>query len=325
MPGPPPVFDLHVIVDWSAASRPARGRDSIWVLARSVTGRGRRALADAGVPDEPVNLSTRTEAERWLGEIVSLGVRLLIGIDVPLGVPTGLVDRASLAGPGPDESRPRWQRWWDLIAELLEDGDDNANNRWWAGAELNRRIAADTGPFWGCPPGVSESDLAPTRPPMDTVVEWRHVERVLRDQRRRPFSVFQLAYAGSVGSQALTAVVRLDSLCARARDVRCEVTVWPFEPVGTAECSVTIAEIWPSAFDLDLGVHPIRDAAQVLGVAERTVAADRSGRLGPWMADGWTQTPDGVVLDDQVISAVCDEEGWVLGIGADGRISPGFV
>lgn len=325
MSGPTPAFDLHVIVDWSAAGRPTRGRDSIWALARSVTDHGQRALADASIQDEPVNLSTRHDAERWLAEIVSLRVRLLIGIDVPLGVPAGLVDRVEIASPAPDASSPRWQRWWSLVGRLLEDGDDNANNRWWVGAELNRRIAADAGPFWGCPPAVAESDLAPTRPTMDDVVEWRHVEGVLRDRGLRPFSVYQLAYAGSVGSQALTAVVRLDSLCATARAARCEVAVWPFEPVGTDGCSVTIAEIWPSAFDLDLAVHPIRDAAQVIGVADRTVAADRAGRLGPWMADGWMQTPDGVVLDESVIAAVRDEEGWVLGIRADGHVSARFV
>ncbi len=328
MSGPLPIFDLHVVIDWSAASRPVRGRDSIWAVASAVTERGQLAGSQRVVLDEPVNLGTRQDAERWLGDLAAVEVRTLVGIDVPLGVPPGLVD---LVDPtAVDESvgvgmRPRWRRWWDLVSRLLEDAADNTNNRWWVGAELNRRIGAPVGPFWGHPPGVVVPGLAPTRPPMDTVDEWRFVERQLRERHHRPFSVYQLAYAGSVGSQALTAIARLSSLSESVESAGCAVAVWPFDPLPQGPCSLVLAEVWPSAFDIDLTLHPIRDAAQVADVVARTVRVDRSGALEPWMDRGWATEADGSMLSDEVVASVRDEQGWILGVGADGSVCSEFI
>ncbi len=328
MSEPVPTFDLHVVIDWSAASRPVRGRDSIWAVASAVTERGQRAGSQRVVLNEPVNLSTRDEAEQWLGELAAAQVRTLVGIDVPLGVPPGLVDQVDPLASDDSmstEMRSRRQRWWDLVGQLLDDAADNANNRWSVGAELNRRIGASTGPFWGHPPGVVVPGLTPTKAPMDTVAEWRLVEHRLRDQGFRPFSVYQLAYAGSVGSQGLTAIARLGSLCETAEATGCAVAVWPFDPVPRASCSLVLAEVWPSAFDVDLTVHPIRDAAQVLSTVMRTVRVDRSGALDHWMTRGWATATDGSTLSDEIITAVCDEQGWILGIGADGRVCSEFI
>ena len=44
---------------------------------------------------------------------------------------------------------------WDLLAQLVDDRDDNANNRFEVAAELNRRVGPGPGPFWGCPPAAA--------------------------------------------------------------------------------------------------------------------------------------------------------------------------
>jgi precorrin-8X/cobalt-precorrin-8 methylmutase len=313
-----PAFDLHVMVDWSAAGRPVVGRDSIWAVVGAVTDAGSVAIdrLDSVSLDVAVNLSTRDAAERWLWEVLSSGVRVLVGIDVPLGVPAGLMSRIAT---GTESDATAWSRWWNLLAELITDGADNVNNRWAVGAALNALIGDDEGPFWGCPPRVGLDGLHPTRPRLTSVNWWRHVEDRLRQRGLRPFSLFQLAYAGSVGSQALMAVPRLARLRERLACCSTPCSVWPFEAIPAGTAHVVVAEIWPSALQLDYSAHPIRDAAQVIGAVQRTVAADRCGLLGPWMANGWSTASDGSLLSDSTLDAVVDEEGWVLGIDADGR------
>ena len=54
-----PLFNAYVMVDWSAASAPRLGRDSIWIAVaeRRAHGKGRRV-----VRTDLVNLRSRAEA-----------------------------------------------------------------------------------------------------------------------------------------------------------------------------------------------------------------------------------------------------------------------
>jgi precorrin-8X/cobalt-precorrin-8 methylmutase len=121
------------------------------------------------------------------------------------------------------------------------------------------------------------------------------------DAGRRPGSVWQTHYVGSVGGQTLTAIAAFERL--RNDPVAgSRVRIWPFEDITGAD-AVVVAECWPTWFDPDLSVHPVRDAAQVIGTARRLDELERTVELTP---------PPPVSADER--SVVCDEEGWVLGV-----------
>ena len=109
-----------------------------------------------------------------------------------------------------------------------------------------------------------------------------------------------------MGSQTLTLLPILHRLVA-AGSFGGTVEVWPFTTGLTAPSvgpgTLVLAECWPTAFDLDLSTHAVRDAAQVDGVARQLQLADTTGELGSWLA------PD-VTADER--RAAESEEGWVL-------------
>src|SRR5206468_24092 len=112
---------------------------------------------------EPLNPPTRALAAAHLAGVidshVAAGRRLLVGFDFAFGYPAGFARALGLRGPA-----PVWQRTWAALAELVEDGDDNTNNRWRVAAGLNRRLGRRPGPFWNCPARAVGSALAATRP-----------------------------------------------------------------------------------------------------------------------------------------------------------------
>jgi hypothetical protein len=256
------VFDAVIAVDWSANSRPKRGRDSIWI---GETGRA------------PENVPTRADAtrivrDRLVGHLEA-GRRVLVGFDFPYGYPRGFADGV-FPGPG-----PAWRRVWDGLAGLVQDEANNRNNRFAVATELNARLGEDV--FWGAGHGV------PSRRATRPVRELRQVEAELRERGGQPKTVWQLSYAGCVGSQALLGIPRVRAL---RDDVELEAAsaVWPFEDVSRAR--IVHAEIWPSLWPLRVS-HPVKDAAQV----ETTV-------LALLRADD-----DGLLVDRDA------EEGWILG------------
>jgi precorrin-8X/cobalt-precorrin-8 methylmutase len=200
-----------------------------------------------------------------------------------------------------------WRATWQRIAALLVDDEHNANNRFEVAAVLNRTIGGGHGPFWGCPAGRRYDGLAPTKPSTFPLAEFRATERALRAAGRRPMSVWQLAGAGSVGGQSLTAIPVLERLLTEHG----AVAVWPFTTGWTvpslAAGGVVVAEVWPTAFDPPTPAGEPRDAAQVRHVAERLRDADRDGSLARWCA------PPVGGLDGIDAAAVTGEEGWVLG------------
>ena len=94
-------FDVHVVVDWSAAGTPKRGRDSIWCASAGVD----------RVPN-PINLPTRFEAAAFLDDLITSqpGRRILIGFDFPFGYPSGTATALGLTGAP-------WRATWDLLTD----------------------------------------------------------------------------------------------------------------------------------------------------------------------------------------------------------------
>ncbi|MDW3213599.1 MAG: hypothetical protein R8G01_06370 [Ilumatobacteraceae bacterium] len=286
------LFDRYVVVDWSAASRPTTGADSIWVAV----------LDGAGSP-ELVNPPTRSAARTLL--VRDPDRRTLLAVDASLGYPTGSAAWFGLDG------RPPWRAMWGIISQLLIDGDDNRNNRFEVAEALNRlggvgdvgRDSTVAGPFWGRPASRDLAHLAPTKPDSFPVGEFRACESMMRDRGLRPASGWQLLGAGSVGSQTLTLLPVLDALLAGGG-----VEVWPFttgptaRPIAPGE--LLVAETWPTMFAVDVPVGTVRDAAQVAAVSVALRDADHDGELNGWFE---------IDVDGPGTSAVVGEEGWILG------------
>ncbi|HYN32203.1 MAG TPA: hypothetical protein VES40_06240, partial [Ilumatobacteraceae bacterium] len=116
----------------------------------------------------------------------------------------------------------------------------------------------------------------------------------------RPFSSWQLLGAGAVGSQSLLGIPMIVRLRERFGG---RLSVWPFSVEPGA---IVVAEVWPSLLPLDLTTEPVRDAAQVRGVAEWLSELDATGELDPlFRLDG---------LPPALHETVVGEEGWVLGV-----------
>jgi len=292
------LFDRYVVVDWSASARPTTGRDSIWMSV----------LGDGEVP-VLTNPPTRAAAAEALGSLVDDAGehRTLIAVDASLGYPCGSAEWCRLTG------EPPWWAWWASLARSIVDDEANRNNRFDVAADLNRR-SGGPGPFWGRPRARDVPHLGATKPKVFAVPEFRLAEMSLRRSGHRPSSCWQLLGAGSVGSQTLTVVPRLHDLLERSSHVE----VWPFTTgLDAPELdpgATLIAETWPTAFEIDLSAHPIRDAAQVAGVTRQLRAADQAGTLRAWFS------PEMAGADRAKVE---QEEGWVLAptgtSGANGR------
>jgi len=298
------LFDDYVMVDWSASSHPRTGKDSIWIASGAWYGETLKV-------SEPANPSTRhaamVEIDHLVQQSLDDGRRIVIGFDFPFSYPAGT---SSLA-PAVFGRGPAWRAIWRTLTERVRDEPDNTNNRWEVAESLNR----DTGCrlFWGCPanqaneylgvrdkeiPGLNERGPRPDR--------LRLTEQRARGVGGAIQTVWKLAYAGSVGSQALLGIPHLERMRARYGS---DLSVWPFEtgitPESLAESTpVTLVEIWPTIFATDFARHPVRDAAQVLQVVESCAQADTEGTLVEWLSPG---------VGSDMRAQVADE-GWILGV-----------
>jgi len=189
----PGMFDTFVIVDWSAASQPKTGRDSIWICA--VDRAGSERLIE--------NPHTRHRAKNLLGELLSdataRGERILLGFDFPFGYPAGFAQRLGL------NAAPPWRAVWDEIASCLKDAENNQNDRFTVAAEFNRRVSNGSFPFWGCPVRFKHEFLGPKHHNGHAVgglAEKRLIDCWMVGAQ----PCWKLAYTGSVGSQSLTGI-----------------------------------------------------------------------------------------------------------------------
>jgi hypothetical protein len=296
----PRLFSAYVIVDWSAASKPTTGADSVWigVLKRDV--RFRMAF-------EAFNAPTRAEAEVRLNQILDdlqkRSERALVGFDFPLGFPRGFADAMKLPGDAP------WRAAWDLLAKMVKDKPDNTNNRFGVASEINRRLTGGPFPFWGCPPRDTLTTLQPKkqRPhgPGD-LPEFRHADLAAKGAA----SIWKLYYNGSVGGQAILGmpVVRRLRLARPAR-------AWPFETgfgklteADLEGVGIVLAEVYPSLIKGAALPGEVKDLTQVRTTAEHFARLDEANKLGDLFGPAKGTAAD-VVLDAE------REEGWILGAG----------
>jgi precorrin-8X/cobalt-precorrin-8 methylmutase len=291
-----PLFDRYLIVDWSAANVPVHGRDSIWL-----------ALFDGPRQAVLENIATRIEAmARIRGLILDAlrdSKRLLAGFDFAFGYPAGAAAR--IAG------KETWTALWARFSCLIEDGADNRSNSYAVAAQLNRDAlrTPDGGPYWGHPHqhGGRYPGLGPrkSREALAVIGELRAVEHVAKGAK----SVWQLAYNGAVGRQAILGMAHLERL-RREPALSGHVAVWPFETrfAGDLSKPVVIAEVYPSLFPLEVGLHDVKDAAQVLTVARRFAKLDA--------ADGLAASLDAPpTMTAETRTTVICEEGWIVGAG----------
>ena len=294
------------MVDWSGASTPVRGADSIWMAHARRRG-GRVEVL------EPLNAPTRAHATLHLAHLIDAhlgaGERVLVGYDFAFGYPAGFARALRLPG-----TAPAWRRTWTALAELIQDGADNANNRFAVAAALNRRLGQCPGPFWCCPARAAGRTLQTTRPAFPyrprtapSLAEYREVDQRVRTSGRYVQSVWKLYTTGSVGSQTLLGIPRVAAL--RFDPRRADVSrVWPFEATwpGRRRPFALHVEIWPGMVALDRGLHPVKDAAQVLTMVRSLAARDIAGDLAAALERPRRVAP-------ARIESRLGEEGWILG------------
>jgi precorrin-8X/cobalt-precorrin-8 methylmutase len=288
------MFDVVIVVDWSAANVPRVGRDSIWLCRRDADG------------ESLVNLPTRHAAKMLLGEWLAAahqsGRRVLLGFDFPFGYPAGFAARLGLG-------EPPWRAVWDEIAGLVKDDEDNRNNRFDVAEALNHRVSGGNFPFWGRP-------AAPAREHLGVKHHRRHDHDGLAERRLVDLHIpsaqpcWKLLGAGSVGGQALTGIPVARALRDDLR-WRGETRVWPFEtglrpPV---EAAIVMAEVYPSLWGVIAGPDETKDAAQVRTVARYLSERDHADALGE------------LFVGDPALTApqrrrVESEEAWTLGVTA---------
>lgn len=302
-------FDELVMVDWSAASSPRTGRDSIWVA---------HGAAGLGAPVRTANPPTRTaamdEVAGLLDRARTAGRTALVGVDFSLGYPAGFA-RCTRCMHGPEGRRPTcppWQATWQLLTETIVDGADNANNRFEVADRINRLTG--TALFWGRPQG-GPFDRLRSLPPRRVVPPGLRPNpcRSLRAAERAAGagirSNFQLYGGVTVGSQVLTGVPWAQRLLGRFRPA---MAVWPFETGFATDPQarghqLVLAESWPSLFVRSVRPGMVRDEVQVKGVLETWRQAQSVG----WRR--WFDPP-GAAAAAASGSPPHEEEGWILGV-----------
>ncbi len=275
------LFDRFAVVDWSGANVPRTGADSIWI-ARS-----------AGVSSNP---ATRHDATEQIAALIEdalrSGERLMIGFDFAFGFPAGFSRSVGLQD---------WASVWAHLHAHIEDDARNRSNRFAVAAAWNR-LCPGEGPFWGytmkdgLPDGLSRKSHA----------AWTHpftYKREAERRERKASPVFKLAYTGSVGSQSLLGIARLEGLRRRFPG---KIAIWPFETDFADDLSAPIvfAEIYPSRHAVADG-QAVKDRRQVEAVLRDFEAWNGEALVRQLFAPSLV----GTVRDNAL-----QEEGWLLGL-----------
>ena len=285
-------FDTYIIVDWSAARTPKTGRDSVWIC--------RHGPAGERVENPPTRYAARALLAEMLAEAMGSGERVVAGFDFPFGYPAGFARRLGLDGVP-------WRAVWDEITRLIEDREDNDNNRFAVAAALNARVSGGAFPFWGRPVRMDSDFLGAKhhrRHAEDGLLEKRLIDEWMVGAQ----PCWKLIGTGSVGGQVLTGLPVVRALRDDPRWAA-QTRIWPFETgLGLPEdARIVFAEVWPSWWKACAKLGPPNDKAQVRTVARIFAAADRAGALAGWFS------PEIGGLDRRQI---IEEEAWTLGVTA---------
>ena len=295
-----PLFDAYFIVDWSASNTPKRGKDSIWIAEM-------RREKEKLVVAEPINVATRAETMAYLEErfidLLARGRRIFAGFDFPFGYPAGAA--SLIAG------EPHWEALWRFFHDEVEDDAKNRSNRFTLASAINARCFPGAAVYWGRPHQHSYDCLSARKPKhaAKDAMEFRIVETWQRPAK----SVWQLAYNGAVGSQAMLGLAHLEALRQHPA-LKARAAVWPFETAfaDTLEAPLVIAEIYPSMFTIAPRAGEVKDRAQVRAAATQFSALDAEGKFRDMLA-----APPGLTATDK--KSVLTEEGWIVGAGRIGK------
>ena len=310
------MFDTYVMVDWSASNSPTNRpkSDAIWWVAL------RRC---DGVYTKEVHFeSTRHCATKHLRTLLLSEAqedrRVLVGFDFAFGYPRGFLTklREKFGGQGPNEATAL--SLWEWLFDRVSDDERNANDRFKFAARINRKITgrAGGGPFWGRPSN-DKSGLSDGAPDCRHDPERRHAE----SEASAAKTLWQLHYAGSVGSQSLVGMRRLHEL-RNDPELGRHIVVWPFE---TGLCrpkewkktgNVVMVEIYPSLLPVipTVAWEEILDATQMRLNALAFAEVDRQGYLETFFTGGEVAETRLSSGDRSVVEA---EEGWILGLGSE--------
>lgn len=312
-----PLFDAYVMIDWSGGDRRRGGKnDCIWIA------HGRRAASS------PTTWSprSRTDAENALRPLLLASARVkervLICADFAYGYPAGF----SLLLGGATKQYAPWRAVWAYLTAHVRDDlgtapkalPSNRSNRFAVANAINAvaSVPGSRGPFWCLFRPGSHPHIPQARPAQPFVcASGPGSIRALRltDVRARSDTAFRLFGTGSVGSQALTGIPRLEAL---RFDPQLEPhsVVWPFEtgwaptrgPWIGRELLVVHAEIYPSV--LPPLPDTIKDRGQVRAMWHWARDLDVRGRLVNEFA-----IPHGIVARSPDDITIRNEEGWILG------------
>jgi hypothetical protein len=298
------LFNSYVMVDWSAASKPATGADSIWIGALTPDSRLKLAFK---ATNPPTRAKAIEELNELLARCLKRGDRVLLGVDFPLGFPKGTSEALKLKGAP-------WRSMRDFLLKEMKDKPDNTNNRFALAARMNRLISGGPFPFWGC----SKKDELTTLSVKKTrehgkgdVPEYRIAEALASAAKKgRPQPVWKIAYAGAIGGQTMTGIPAIE----RLRENFPALKIWPFEVAlqklddeTLGDTRVLVAEVLPQFHASKPEATEIRDEASVRSICEALAERDANGKLAQLFAG------EAKLSDTQKATAV-EEEGWILGI-----------
>jgi len=318
------LFAYYIMVDWSGGnSRSSNRPNCIWIAHGS-------ANASAPTTESP---PSRTEAIKRVEQLLrqfykenQVG-RALACFDFGFAFPRGLASHLSIPNP----NCQLWQRVWNYLETHMEDDigtrvgrrPSNRSNRFEVADNLNLLICQDiAGPFWCVDPNWRNHRVAaglqvsiPQNQPQGFVSNAGvqiPVRRIVDEVIQSDFP-FRLFGNGSVGSQMLTGIPRLQQLRqSQELGQYGQIKVWPFEtgwatPVAGGwlenDVRLLLAEIYPSVMPaLD---DQIVDRGQVRAMWHWARDLDNEDELRARF-----ERPN--ELNDEQDVTVRSEEGWVL-------------
>lgn len=298
------LFDAYIMVDWSAASKPATGANSIWI---GILAKDARLKFQFTAANPDTRLKATKLIEDLIGKLNRRGDRVLLGFDFSMGYPAGTATALGLD----TTNQPAWKAMQAFLTSKLKDKADNSNARFAIAAGMNYKISQGPFPFWGAPARDQVKTLAAKKGEFGNglLPEYRVAEEHLRDTTSaKPKSIWQLAYTGSVGSQSLTGLPHIHHLLETLPNAK----LWPFEtgltPLdedGLENVQTVIAEIYPSMLKISPKKGEVLDQAQVRTISHHYCDLDEKGRLGAVFGP-----PDS--LKSSKIADIEAEEGWIL-------------
>lgn len=298
------LFDAYIIVDWSAAGKPAQGANSIWIGALA---RDARLQFRFQAVNPPTRLAARDMIAGLAERFVGRGDKVLIGFDFSLGYAAGTAEAIGLD----TTARPAWQAMHEHLAAKVKEKPDNSNTRFAIAAGLNYAMTKGPLPFWGAPARDQITTLTGQKGDFSRspVAEYRLCEQWVRQRHKaKPKSSWQLYGAGSVGSQSLLGIPSVHAL----RQKLPNAAIWPFETgfePFTAEklegTDIVFAEVYPSLVSARPEAGEVADQAQIRALAHHYYGLDEAGKLGPLFGP-----PEGLESTD--FAKIVTEEGWIL-------------